>query len=1050
MRKLLALIAFFVAMFVSSCSKFDDTQIWDKINDHEQRISRLEELCQQMNSNISSLQTIVSALQNNDYVTAVTPVTKDGKTIGYTIAFTKSAPITIYHGEDGKDGANGKDGINGYTPIIGVKQDSNGIYYWTINGEWLTDEDGNKIKAVGTDGKDGINGEDGSNGEDGINGNDGVNGKDGVTPQLKIENEYWYISYDNGSTWTILGRATGNDGVNGTNGKDGDSFFQSVDTSNGDYVIFTLSDGTQIKLPTWYAFEQLRVLCNQMNTNISSLQTIVSALQNNDYITTCVPLMENGVQIGYTITFAKSGSIVIYHGKDGENGSNGDDGKDGVDGLTPIIGVRTNTDGITYWTLNGEWLLDEKGNKVRVNGKDGVDGTDGSNGKDAIIPQLKVENSYWYISYDNGASWTQLGKATGEDGKDGTNGTDGIDGDSFFQSITQDEDYVYLTLSTGEKIDIPKHHPLSVSFTETEDIRVLADKTYTIGYTITGADDNTVIKALAQDGFRAVVKKSDNATGIIEITTPPTILPTEILIFVTDGKERTIMRSINFVEGVIIVSSKSYTIDYAGGTLEVSLSTNIDYTIEIPEADQSWISVAETRADMRDETLTFTVAKNEAQSVRYTTVKLIDDLGVVSETILITQKAGISKTLHIATAGTLDTLISSNEKGFVEELTLTGNLNTFDFDFIRTMSNLKLLDISGTTNTSLPAGCFMNSTISTVLLPLELKSISNRAFYQSKITSLYIPECVQTIGDYAFYQCKKVKGDLIIPDATTSVGNYCFQESSFNGKLKLGNKLSSIGEYAFSKCTGFTGDLMIPDSVTTLGQYAFNECTGFTGDLTISDNLTEIANYTFFGCSNLSGSISIGVNVTSIGIRAFAGNSSLTGNLVIPDKVKTIGAFAFTDCRGLTGYLYLGSQLERIGEAAFVSCEGTAKWRGTDGYSSLDGITYKYGNLYYYPTVLNFSRIYCSATNPPIIHKIDAAYYGYVSSIDCYNYLMRLDPERMGAKIGSFTSWMNVSGTSYSTPTKHKNLFVKIGTAQAYNDKESWSSCFSVIEETNF
>ena len=146
-----------------------------------------------------------------------------------------------------------------------------------------------------------------------------------------------------------------------------------------------------------------------------------------------------------------------------------------------------------------------------------------------------------------------MGKATGEDG------TDGTDAVSIFKEITQDEDYIHFKLQDDSVISVPKHHPLSITFSETEDIRVLADKTYSIGYTITGADENTVIKALAQDGFRAVVKKTDNATGTIEITTPSTILPSEVLIFVTDGKERTIMRSINFVEGVIVVTTKSYT-----------------------------------------------------------------------------------------------------------------------------------------------------------------------------------------------------------------------------------------------------------------------------------------------------------------------------------------------------------------------------------------------------------------------------------------------------------------------------------------------------------
>ena len=147
MKRFFLLVVFATTLALTSC-QFDDSEIWLKINEHEERIVALEELCKQMNTNISSLQTIVAALQNNDYVTGVTPVTKNGEVIGYTITFTKSQPITIYHGEDGQDGANGKDG---YTPQIGVRQDNDGVYYWTIDGQWLYDVNGNKIKAVGTD-----------------------------------------------------------------------------------------------------------------------------------------------------------------------------------------------------------------------------------------------------------------------------------------------------------------------------------------------------------------------------------------------------------------------------------------------------------------------------------------------------------------------------------------------------------------------------------------------------------------------------------------------------------------------------------------------------------------------------------------------------------------------------------------------------------------------------------------------------------------------------------------------------------------------------------
>ena len=404
MKKLLTFAALFAVVALTSC-KYDDDDIWNSVHGLENRVAKLEELCKQMNTNISSLQTIVTALQNNDYVTGATPLMKDGKEIGYTITFSKSNPITIYHGKDGQDGEDGT------TPTIGVKQDADGVYYWTLNGEYIV-VDGEKIQAEGKNGTNGIN---------------------GTTPQFKIENDYWFISYDNGTNWTQLGKATGEDGKDGEDGVGGDSMFTGIDyKTSTDYVIFTLADGTQIKLPTWSAFEALQRLCNETNTNLSALQTIVTALQNNDYITSVDPLTENGKVVGYTIKFAKSNPIVIYNGKDGA---------DGVDGNTPVIGVKKDTDGIYYWTLDGEFIVVD-GQKIKAQGTDGNNGADGSDG---VTPKLEIQEGYWWISYDNGTNWTQLGKATGEDGKD----ADSI-------KITQDENNVYFELADGTVITISK------------------------------------------------------------------------------------------------------------------------------------------------------------------------------------------------------------------------------------------------------------------------------------------------------------------------------------------------------------------------------------------------------------------------------------------------------------------------------------------------------------------------------------------------------------------------------------------------------------------
>ena len=276
MKKIHLLLLGLTICLFSACHN----DIWDAIDGLDSRVTKLEELCKEMNTNITSLQTIVDVLQSNDFITSVVEIKKDGEVVGYTITFGKHDPITIYHGQDGKDGADGKDGQDGQngadgkdgiTPVIGVAQDTDGVYYWTLNGEWLLDDNGNKLPVSGKDGQNGTNGSngqdgtDGKDGQDGEDGKDGQDGKDGITPQLKIEDGYWYISYDNGATWTQLGKATGEDGQdgkdgadgadgkdgqNGTDGKDGqdgDSMFQSV-TQDENYVYFTLADGTVIKI----------------------------------------------------------------------------------------------------------------------------------------------------------------------------------------------------------------------------------------------------------------------------------------------------------------------------------------------------------------------------------------------------------------------------------------------------------------------------------------------------------------------------------------------------------------------------------------------------------------------------------------------------------------------------------------------------------------------------------------------------------------------------------------------------------------------------------
>ena len=220
MRRLLLLS---IALILSACTGYDDSEIWDKLRNHEERIEALETLCNRLNTNMESFQTLLSAVQNNDYVTNVVALMEGSNVIGYTISFAKSGPVTIYNGTDGQ------------TPKVGIQKASDGQYYWTADGEWLTDEAGEKIPATVPD------------------------GEKYTTPQLRIADDNWYISYDNGNTWCLLGKVEEDE-------EKCKSLFQSIDTSNSDYVIFTLIDGTVFKVPTykkatsyWYG---KKIVCN--------------------------------------------------------------------------------------------------------------------------------------------------------------------------------------------------------------------------------------------------------------------------------------------------------------------------------------------------------------------------------------------------------------------------------------------------------------------------------------------------------------------------------------------------------------------------------------------------------------------------------------------------------------------------------------------------------------------------------------------------------------------------------------------------------------------
>ena len=638
---------------------------------------------------------------------------------------------------------------------------------------------------------------------------------------------------------------------------------------------------------------KLEELCKQMNTNISSLQKIVDALQDNLSISKVEQISD-----GYIIHFSDGSTATIKNGKDS--------------GTIPVIGVRKDTDGCYYWTLDGEWLTDEKGNKVKAqgtDGKDGVDGedgndgadgedgTDGTNGKDGITPQLKIENGRWMLSMDDGKTWTDIGQATGADGKDGVDGTDGEDGvdgkdgtNGIFKSVTEDDDNVYFTLEDDSVITIPKsdNSKFAIAF-DTTDIAILnGGESKTISYTITDATENTVVKAIAQDEWKVKVNATSTDKGTITITAPNPIVESEILVFANDGSYHTVMVSLNCMQGQINIADNSIDATPAGGTQEIKLTTNLDYTVEIPDDAQSWLSLApETRA-LREDIIAFNISANEGIQ-RFATVALRDEQGNILQTIIFRQ-LGTCTEIHVETKGELENELAGYDYANIESLKITGVLNDVDFLFIyRMMPNLKDLDISEVNITALPTQAFYNSkNVKNLILPNTLATIGEEMFYQSKLKTVVIPANVTTIGGSAFKNC-------------SSLATVTFEQGS-QLKTIAGGYFSGGSSYygAFSNCTALTS-IEIPASVETIEATAFKGC-------------SKLATVTFEEGSQLK-TIAGGYYSDSKFNYYYGVFSDCPITFIeIPASVETIEAAAFKGCSKLATVTFeKDSQLKTIG-----------------------------------------------------------------------------------------------------------------------------------------
>lgn len=347
---------------------------------------------------------------------------------------------------------------------------------------------------------------------------------------------------------------------------------------------------------------QLEKQCKEMNANLASLQTLVDALGQKTAIEELTPIVEDGLTVGYTITFTNGLSIPVYN-----SGS----------GSMPRIGILQD-EGVYYWTLDGEWMRDDAGNRIAAAGKDGS------------TPQLKIEEEHWWISTDGGNTWDKLGRATGEKGEDGK------DGDAFFRSVTQTDTEVTFTLADGTVIVLPKAERLRIVLAAAS-CGMLADSPVEVAYTLTHVSGEAQVEVLSTEIIKAKVVARTAIEGAISlVTSTPDAIDeyTKVLVFASDDR-RTAMAALTFEKGELRVT-EAYEVDAREQQLTVPVETNLDYEVTVEPAAKSWLSQVTTRA-LRIDNLIFRVGANTG-AARSAIVTIAS--GNETRTVAIAQLAG--------------------------------------------------------------------------------------------------------------------------------------------------------------------------------------------------------------------------------------------------------------------------------------------------------------------------------------------------------------------------------------------------------------------------
>lgn len=841
------------------CSGYDELK--NELHELTDRISVLEQRCNSLNADIVSLQTVIDALEAKDYVTSIETLTENGETVGYVINFNSNDSVTIRNGQ------------NGNTPQISARPDENGVYCWTIDGEWLLDKQGAGIP---------------------------VTGNDGITPHFKIEDGYWFISYTDDDSWIKLGKATGD---KGDTGQSGDSVFSSV-TYDDEFVYIALADGaTTLTIPMRsYKFDIIFTGGNELVCSSGETIYIPYTLINGGENADVAVIPHGGWEAAVERDGNMSGNITVTAPDPMKNGEVIVIASDGGEKTIMrklvfekgVVMIVTKDYLVSYnpSTLNVELSTNMGQSDYTVSIPDdakswiSVSSTDTKaamrddiisleiaanhekssrsahisflNSSDEVLDAITVtqrgeviaDNEIWYQSSDESIIEPNMKDATG--------------------TITSNTYY------NGRGVIVFEDNLEKIWYGAFQDCNRLTNITIPAGvteidrmalYACSGLQTITLPDGLTHIGNNAF----QDCSRLTGITLPESIESIGDAAFYRSG-----LTEITLPENLQIISRGTF--GECSTLTDIVMPESIDSigpyafycctslsNIEIPEKVTrigEWAFSGCT--GLTDITIPTGVQKINPET--------FSNCSSLAEIILPDNLTEIGRYAFYSCTSLSNIEIPENvtdigEYAFYDctnlnSITLPEQITHLSELLFSKCDNLSNIEIPENV-TSIGSNGLSYTGITDITLPEGLISIGYGAFQASDLESITIPSTVTIIDDDAFMGCDNLT-EITIPSSVENIGWRAFYACDGLISATISGKI--ISNEAFSRCSKLS-ELVIQDGVTEIGEYAFYDCHNIIR-LTIGEGVTSIGSYAFNSCSSLF-SITIPENVTSIGQSIF-------------------------------------------------------------------------------------------------------------------------------------------------------------------------------------